>query len=108
MFEFWLLSAAMNAVLAMTAVGLGVRLTRGAGFGSALALVRYGQRLAFMLLAFALMNCAIHGLSTRQAPPDFALWVQFAFMAVIATSIIRHILGPPIPKDASWRRPAGR
>jgi hypothetical protein len=103
MFELWIWSALMNIALAMVAVALGLVLSHGAGLASWAAFYRLLQRIAFMLLAITLLNCALHALSTRAAPPAFAFFAQLAFMFVITTSVLRHLLAPALPPADAQR-----
>lgn len=103
--DLWAYSALMHIVLAFVSIGLAVRLTHGAGFTSGPALIRWFQRIAFIILGLAWANCALHGIQIRQAPPLYALMTQLALMFVVATSAVRHMWSPPIPADTSWRRP---
>lgn len=101
--NLWALSAAMNIILSMTAVALGIRLTQGAGFKCPAALIRWVQRLAFLVLAAALTNSALHAIQIRQAPPLYAALIQLSFIAVLLTSAVRHLSSPPIPSGSSWK-----
>lgn len=103
--NLWAYSALVNGILAMAAVYLGLRLTHGAGFNCPQALLLYFHRIAFMLLALALLNCGLHVIQVRQAPPVYAMLTQLAFLAVLLLSAARHALAPSIPPGASWRRP---
>jgi hypothetical protein len=101
--DLWFWSVLLNAVSALAMVGFAILLTDGAGFGSYPALLRLLQRLAFCVMAFAMMCCALLQIRVQAVAPQW-FFFQLAFMAVWIVSVLRHITSPAIPEDARWGR----
>jgi hypothetical protein len=104
--SLWIYSAAMNLMTAPVVLYFAAKVTDGAGFKCKLAFIRLLQRLALCFLAGAALLLALHTINTKHDPLPEGFIFQVAFTLAWATSMVRHLWSPPIPENATWRRPA--